>query len=227
MNLKTIATLACLVSGFGACTKSEEPDKDTGLPPDTDTEDTDTGSPIIPDDTGQPAEIDQVPENWLNLYQDGYWTLSPHGGPYTAFVGQMVALELFDVTRPEKSDTDTDTDTGFGFDTGEDSPIICRTEYNLIGYPLEDGTESCASCTFTFQVEFNVVDGDPSLCRDPELPKDKDIRVLGFDETSNTIQYDYYGSGFWLPWYNASLTGNTLTFDWSARVGLSVEMEDN
>jgi hypothetical protein len=227
MNVKTIAALSCLsLVGLSAngCTKTNsDSDTDTGLPPDTDT-DQETGNPFTPGETGAPADVDQIPDHWLYLYQDGSWTLSPHGGPYTAFVGQMVALELLDVNRPDKSDTDTDADTGYGFDTGEASPIACRTVYNLIGYPTED--VGCPSCSFTFYVEFHVVEGDPSLCQDPELPQDKEVRTLGFDEASSTIQYDYFGSGFWLPWYSGSLKGNTLTFDWSAKVGISMEMEE-
>jgi len=126
---------------------TSEADSDT---PELPTDDTfipeDTGPFEFPEDTGDTAVKDQVPLNWLYLYQEGSMALSPAGGPYTALTGSLTVLELVDFELPpEDTDTDADTDTDLPWSDLDESPVGCAVTYTLIGSPseVEPGT-GCA-----------------------------------------------------------------------------------
>ena len=56
-------------------------------------------------------------------------------------------------------------------------------------------------------------------CFTPDLPGHQEIRRLGFSFVEQTIYFNYYNSGIWLPWYEASQNQNEVLFDWESRVG--------
>ena len=90
----------------------------------------------------------------------------------------------------------------------------------------EVGEPACPSCAFTFAVLFYLSEGEAEACMDPELPGDGDTWMLGYDAGEGALVREYAGTGIWIPWFAAELDGDTLTFDWSATVGVQLPEED-
>ena len=171
----------------------------------------DTSSPILEDtapfivDTAQGA-LDEEPEHTVTVIEQGTWSLSPLGGPYTSLVGTMTIIEYID-GPPDADDT---------------APPPCQIEIALTGSPSVYG--DCTNCSFTFDVLHSVVSGDLSQCHDPDRPTDGDTRPLGFDPTTGRIRW--HRGSHWFDWYEAQLVGDQLTFSYTATLGVTVDEED-
>ena len=166
---------------LAACSGSDDTDDPPVLPDETDTgdEDSDTGPFEFPIDTSEDPDLNEEPAHWLHAYQTGSWNLSPGGGTFDNLTGTMEVLEFIDFTLPEDTGLDTSGDTGVPWDTDNgENPLLCQVTYNLLGTASD---QSCTGCTVTMDVTFYVLEGDPGACRDPELPRDQEVRRLGYD----------------------------------------------
>ena len=71
--------------------------------------------------------------------------------------------------------------------------------------------------------------GDPTACHDPDLPEDGATWDLGFQAdavaSDDWLVRDRVGVA-WLPWYPALRAGDTVSFDWTAQLGIAVEEEE-
>lgn len=200
-----------------ACTGAED---DGVVPiPVEDSEDwEDTGSSTFPIDTNPDSGLDISPEHTLTLEQWGRWELSPFGGPYERLVGELHVWEYLDGVRP-----DTGIETGLDTGLSEEEALLCDLTWSLIGDVAE---VACDDCLFAFDVEFFLVEGDASTCRDPDMPEEGEVRRYGYD-TDGVIWHDYGGSGVWLPWFVAERNGDTITFSWLLTLGVGLEEEED
>ena len=170
-------------------------------------------APVVVADTGFAVDTgladgprDETPEHTLTLLHEGVWDMTPLGGPYSAMTGALTALEILDDDALKPA---------------------CELTYGLTGVSVDDG---CDGCDFTFEVSFYLIEGDPSMCSDPEIPADGDRWVLGFAPTGDgagVLSRDYAGVGVWIPWYEAALKGDALTFQWTATVGIERADEED
>ncbi|MCO4744520.1 MAG: hypothetical protein KC912_07025 [Proteobacteria bacterium] len=182
----------------------EVADTDIGVPVDTSSavvEDTDP----FPVDTSEVA-LNEEPEHTVQLIEQGTWSLSPIGGPYTSLVGTLNIIEYID-GPPEVGDTD---------------PPPCQVSISLTGTPSE--VANCPGCAFTFDVLHEVVSGDLSMCNDPARPFAGQVRRMGFHAGTNRIQWQH--GNFWFDWYQATQAGDQVTFSYTTTVGISKE-DDN
>lgn len=145
---------------------------------------------------------DEEPADTLSILQEGSWLMTPLGGPYTAMTGELQCLEILNGDTLEPS---------------------CALSWSLTGELLGEG--GCAGCLFTFDVSFYLSDGVAEDCYDPELPQSGERWLLGYDEAAGALLREYEGTGVWIPWYSASLSGDTLSFSWSATVGITADEE--
>lgn len=179
---------------------------DTGgeaqLPPEEPPVSMDTGFQVDTGITGG-APSDEEPEDSLEILQQGRWEMTPLGGPYTAMTGELECLEILN---------------------GDELEPSCALSWSLTGELLDEG--GCEGCEFTFEVEFYLVEGESGDCYDPELPASGDRWMLGYDPSEGVLLREYQGTGVWIPWYRAELSGDTLSFSWSATVGVAVEEEE-
>ena len=154
----------------------------------------------------------------LDVTHSGTWTLSPVAGPYEVLTGELTISEIAD---------------------GDLVTPWCEFNYALTGQVVED--DSCPTCKFIFDIEFYVLDYDEEPddddmddddmdnqpmqaqlveeCFTPDTPGHQEIRRLGFSHADQTIYFNYYNSGIWIPWYEASQNQNEVLFDWTNRVG--------
>ncbi len=174
------------------------------------TTDTDTGEPQIlpldsfplPEDTAPEVIPDLSPNNWVNLSQIGVWNLGNTSEPWGSVSGTLVIREHID-----------ELDTA--------APVYeCDVSYTLTG--TEVTNHDCNDCDFVMAVEHYVNSGDPSACHDPDAPVNGAIRHLGYDNATKKILFDYYGSGVWIPWYDADRTGQRVDFEWTAQLGIEL-----
>lgn len=179
----------------------------------------DTAAIGLPDETGTPPDpsetadlvldtyagglTDETPEHTLTLDQAGVWSLTPRGGPWTALTGDLTITELLD---------------------GDLELPACEATFALTGEEAEPA--GCDTCDAAFSILFYLSDGDPDACMDPDIPLDGETRIYGWSAVDETIYFNYYGSGVWVPWYEATLDEDTLTVAWTADLGVVVEEED-
>lgn len=197
-----------------ACARGPAPEPPQ-LPEDTDPPPPEAPpEPPLPDDTGFGAPEDPSPDHWLHARHTGRWTLA--GSPYASLTGTLVVVEAVD--RPAEP-----PDTG---DTGDTDavPPDCHAVYELLGGPPDD-PEGCEDCDALFAITFLLTQGDPGPCRLPDLPKDGEVRRMGFSAARSAILLDYRDSGIFLPWYPATLDQDVLTIEWQARLGLILPEE--
>lgn len=195
---------------WGGCQKPPagdgQADGNTVLPEDTGgmpTIYTGTVTTFTPNDTGG-STTNLDPGHTLWISQTGIWNFSPSGGPYSAVTGDLIAVELVD---------DDKLDTG-------DIPS-CRVDYSLTGTVRQNG--SCPSCDFEMDVTWFVNEGDPTLCRDPDLPQSDAVWTLGWDPTAKKILFDYYNSGVWLEWFDGKQLGDRISVSWEKTLAVTVE----
>ncbi len=201
---RSAALLVALASLLTACTG------DDGEAPPPEPTDTDSGEPQIlpldsfplPEDTAPEVIPDFTPEHWVKLEQTGTWTLGNTSAPWGSVVGTLRVREYIDAL-----------DTAL--------PVYeCDVRYSLTG--TEVTQHDCGACDFVMAVEHYVQSGDPGACHDPDVPLQGSIRHLGYDNTSGKIYFDYYGTGVWLPWYDAERTGQNVAFEWAAELGIEL-----
>jgi hypothetical protein len=236
MPLRFVAIISAVLSG--GCAASEDSGKASALPG-LDSALTgsggrlDSGYEFAPD-TFDPGELDQVPNNTLAIQHVGSWSLSPLGGPYRAVVGDLTVEEFID---------------------GDEDMPWCWVVYAMTGEVVEDArAESCATCDFVFEIQYYVnVDGglrpedgaEPidtggnydeddvvetngiEDCMSPELPRDGERLLMGWSEDEETLYFEYYGSGIWLPWYSGELDFDKLDFSWVDEFGFVVPPEED
>ena len=181
-------------------------------------EDTDDGpiynttstSTSFPVDTGFGSVPDVDPDHFLHISQLGTWTMSPPGGPYDNMTGGLIINEIID-DGPE--------------DTAE--PPECEVTYTLVGQTY--APNSCADCDWTLTVEFTG-DGDRDSCHDPDMPplntEPGGGWPMGYSSSTNKVYFNYFGTGVWVPWYNAVKVGDVITIDFLTSVAIEVEEEE-
>ena len=217
---------SALVSAFlltvGCKDNSGDSNTEATLPPEDDSPGSyDTGL-WNSTDSGFGGNYNEEPPYLLTIQHTGNWTMSPITGPYTSMTGQLEIIEYLD---------------------GNEENIWCRAVFALTGQASKD-TDTCEDCDFTFDILFFLYeegagkdkeddddDDDPEVggldkCRTPDLPGGSETRTMGFIRDVDTIYYNYYDSGIWLPWYDAEQAGNDLTLSWTADVGFAGEEEE-
>lgn len=187
---------------LNACSgKTEDSSSSVGLPDETaEIEDSPLDSGIFLVDTAGGGLSDDVPAHTLTLTQEGNWELSPRGGPWTALTGGLEILELLD---------------------GDEEIPACEATYALTGEATD--TPGCDTCDAVFAVTFYLSDGDPAACSDPDLPLADEVRTLGWSSVDETIYFDYFDTGVWLPWYEGVEDEDTVTFSWTTELAIYVE----
>lgn len=181
--------------------------------------DTDSGEPQIlpldsfplPQDTAPEVIPDLTPDHWVHLLQAGTWALGNTSAPWGSVTGTLRLREWIDEMDTGVHSGTTDT----GMATYE-----CDVRYALTG--TEVTNHDCSQCDFVMAVEHQVSEGDPSACHDPDAPVSGAIRNLGYDNQTQKIYFDYYGTGLWLPWYDADRTGQTVRFSWTTQLGIEL-----
>lgn len=156
-------------------------------------------TPFQVDSSIDDGPSDTTPEHRLRLVHEGFWLLTPLGGPYRAITGELLVQEILD---------------------GNEEEPTCMLRYALTGTPEEEG---CAGCDFAFRVTHYLVQGDPESCQQPDLPREQE--VYGWKEPS--LYLDYQESGLWLAWYEGEWgEEEELGFGWEQTVGVELEEED-
>lgn len=209
------ALLAALA--LGGCSGGE-PDETgpTQIPEDTspsfDTAAFDT-SPLLPSlDTGTGGLGNETPPNTLLVIQQGFWDLTPAGGPvYAGIVGALNVLELVNGRAVDTSDTG-------------DLPE-CEVTFSIAGERQYE--HNCGTCNFVFDVTFTVTEGDPNACNDRDLPRDGTEWRLGFSAADGAILNDFAFSGTWIPWYAAETDGDRINYSYQRQLGFYVEEEED
>lgn len=181
-----------------ACTAPEDSTSGSELPPEESREIPVDSTPFTVDSGIDDGPSDTVPEHSLLLRHEGFWLLTPLGGPYRAITGELLIQEILD---------------------GDEEEPACSLRYALTGTPEAEG---CAGCDFSFRVTHYLAEGDPELCQQPDLPAEQE--VFGWNEP--TLYKDYAESGLWLAWYDGALVEDELSFSWEQTVGLTVEEEE-
>jgi hypothetical protein len=181
----------------------------TPIPNDSDTAEPqilpiDDTAEFLPIDTSVEPPPDIVPTNWLYLRQSGRWELGSASPPFDTLTGTLDHVEYVD-----------ELDTAI--------PVYeCNVRYSLTGE--QDDTHSCTECDFVFNVEHYVVAGDPGACNDPDAPTSGAVWQMGFDQGAGIIYFNYYGTGVWLEWYDATKSSNLVDFSWEDT--LAIDLED-
>ena len=162
----------------------------------------------------------------LDVAHEGSWTLGPNfEAPYDILTGEMTIQEIAD---------------------GDIITPWCDFTYSLTGQA--SNAAGCDTCDFVFDIEFYVLDYDEDpddeedmddmedgpmqarlieQCFTPDLPAHQEIRRLGFSFVEQTIYFNYYNSGLWIPWYDASQNVNEVMFSWETQVGFYGFPDDN
>ena len=212
---------ALLLLALAACGKGGDDSAAATLPPDTGTDASgpDTGATFddsFPGDTGFNLE----PEVTLGIRHEGLWSQTPVGGPYSAMTGELRVEEMLD-GRPDQP--------------------WCRVVFALTGLAVED--HGCDDCETVYEVEFFVVSegqteeeieeygelevGGRDGCYSPDLPEDGERWEMGWSDTLQTVLFNYYGSGIWLPWYDGESQHDEVAFYWTANTGFHMPEEDD
>ena len=196
----------------------EEGGKSGVLPPDTAAPDGGLDSAdILPIDTFAPdTATDEVPAVTLEIHHAGFFEQSPINGPYTAMTGSLDIVEYVD---------------------GSPAQPWCRARFALTGLTTD---RACPSCETTYLVEFYLTAEGPledeaedglevrglADCFSPDLPADLERRAMGWSPSDQTIYLDYFDTGIWLPWYEASEDRDTLVIDHIETFGFNMPEED-
>jgi hypothetical protein len=170
-----------------------------------------------PDNTGSVALGNDVPLHTVILEQSGVWNLS--GSPYDVLIGSFRVRELVDGNAPDTSVTG---------DTADD--LACNITYSMQGTPSPQPT-GCPNCAHVWDIQFTIdadSETDTSQCNDPDLPQDGDTWRLGYAGGDATIYFNFYGTGIYVPWWGAIQAGDSVIFEWSRELALTIpDPEDN
>lgn len=165
-----------------------------------------------PNDTAEVELLDDVPSDVLSIEHAGYWDRS--GSPYDALVGRLEVRERVNGYQPDTSDT------------GDILP--CDVAWFLTGTP-DESVMTCEGCgpiwTLTFTQDPASV-GQFSACRDPDLPGDGDVWRMAFHPEDETIYFNFFGTGVWLPWWPARPTGDRVDFGWVGTLAIDLGEEE-
>ena len=211
-----------LLSFFWACQSNGSDTGTATLPEDTTPALEETGEPFFEEDTSAlDTGFNEERVMTLDIEHSGYLELTPlsgsfiEGNLYTAAFGQMTVLEVID---------------------NEEELPWCSYTFNITGYVSDI---KCDTCDIAFDVEFylqeneqeeeqpddDMMDDMPMQartlgdCLTPDMPQHLESRRLGYSKDEDTIYFDYYNSGFWLPWYNTVNIHNRIDFNWESTVG--------
>lgn len=198
-----VRMLVVLATLGGGCAASGDDSVEPELPPvDTGVERDSTFDTFFVDTSFQDTGFDGDPEHLLTITWAATWEMSPHNGPYASMTGELVLTEVLD---------------------GDDLKPVSELTYALTGQEAE---EVCPGCTATFDVNHYLASGDPEQSADPDRPEDGAIWRLGWNPTTEVVQYDYMDTGVWVDWYAAERIGDTLTLTWETTVGVAVDETD-
>ena len=180
--------------------------------PEADQPDQDSGMGWLEGDSGFDTEFNEPMLLTLDVTHSGSWVLSPLAGPYELLTGEMSISEIA---------------------AGNQLSPWCSYNFALTGDVVNDS--SCETCSFVVDVKFYLLEdsedtGSPvnqeilqaesiDECFFPDLPTHQEIRRLGFSLPDQTIYFNYYNSGIWIPWYDASQNQNQIDFNWSSQIG--------
>lgn len=172
-------------------------------------------------DLGGPTNLE--PQNTLQMTHEAWLNALPQGGPYDSISGDLTITEVLD---------------------GNEAVPWCTVTFQLTGELVQEEADRCAECDYTFSVLFTLIDeGDPNpdpeteeknpdigglaACASPDVPEDGETRVFGFDSTQESFLFNYFGSGIWIPWYDAQLLNDELYLVWTETTGFTgVEEEE-
>jgi hypothetical protein len=174
-------------------------------------------------DTAVDTGLNETPVNTLTFVQEGRWEMSPVGGPYTSAVGVFRVLEYQDDMLPPEDTGAPEEDPEEGEEIELPEGVVCEATFALTGQVVE----GCPTCDFSFDFLFYVMDGDPELCQDTDMPLHGETRRYGFDVDAKTIYYDYGNSDLWLEWWHGTRQGDKVFFDWESTVGWIPPEEDD
>ena len=198
-----------------ACQGDKEPNVIIEMPPQPEAQE-DSAMGWIEGDTALfDTGFNEPPVAQLDITQTGSWELSPVAGPYEVLVGSMDILEVID---------------------GDEVDPWCQFTYSIVGEITEGG---CPTCQLSMTIEFYVVDygeeieepmddemdGPPERaytvgdCFAPDLPQHLEQRQYSYSQIDETIYFNYYSSGIWIPWYEASQVQNQIFFLWQNSIG--------
>ena len=200
------------------CGTNKEDTGATTLPADNAPQEVDSGTPYFAVDTsGYDTGFNQGRVRSLDIVHTGEMSLSPLSGPYTTLYGTMHVLEIID---------------------GREEPPWCNVTFSLTGYASD---VKCPTCEYAFDVEFYHLEEEPDEdeepqqqpdmmdepieaatlgdCLSPDLPGHQEVRRLGYSPVDNTIYFDYFNSGIWIPWFEAQQIHDEVSFTWEANLG--------
>ena len=160
--------------------------------------------------------LNETPENLLTVVEEGLWTLTPPGGPYTALTGYLNITELQDGALPDPEPPEDDED-------GEPVDVSCQLVYAMTGLPA---AESCIGCDSAWTVDIYLDDGNPENCYGPERPEDGESRTYAYSQSDLALYLDFQDMGTWLYWYSALQNGDYISFDWTTEIGFTPEEDD-
>jgi hypothetical protein len=202
--------LSLAVLCMPACTEPEQ----TAELPDVDDGSLDSAAPSFAVDTSiYDTGFNEQMVQQLQLFHEGAWEMSPPSGPYTVLYGELEVMEVID---------------------GKIDPPWCSFTFALTGY-ISD--ELCDTCDIAFDVSFYLLDDgeepdeeemdaeNPERayelddCLTPDMPAHEEIRTLGYSAFEEQIYFDYYDSGIWIPWYEASQILDSVSFEWEHTIG--------
>lgn len=165
-----------------------------------------------PQQTGNVVLDDDVPDNTIQVEHTGFWERS--GSPYDAIVGELHVREIIDGYVPATADTGDVLD--------------CDVSWFVTGTP-DLIVHTCAGCGPSWAVSFTYDTDSVSTidaCADVELPDDGDVWHLAFHPGDGVIYFNYYGTGVWMPWWDAEENGARVDYGWTGELAFAVEEEE-
>ena len=170
-------------------------------------------------DTG----YDEVPPFHLHVSHTGIWSLSPVAGPYTSLQGELILTEVIDTN---------------------DTFPYCNFRMGITGYASD---AMCNTCDFGFEVNFFLLDPEEpeegeevieipdeipiadnlSECFAPDLPDHQEVRQMAYSMDEETLYFNYYNTGIWLPWYPAVFIHDTLEVNYTQTLAFYGVGEDD
>ncbi|MEC7986481.1 MAG: hypothetical protein VX278_15045 [Myxococcota bacterium] len=206
-----------------ACSDKGDADE-VQLPPEDTYVAEDTAEPYFDAETGLfDTGYDEVPPYQLHIAHTGMWTLSPVAGPYTSLQGELNLSEIID---------------------NNDTFPYCDFRMGITGYASE---AMCNTCDFGFEVNFYLLDPEEpeegeevieppeeipiaeSLgdCFSPDLPHHQEVRQMAYSIEEETLYFNYYDTGIWLPWYPAVFIHDSLEVNYTQTLAFYGVGEDD
>jgi hypothetical protein len=206
-----------LIGGFllGVAASCAGGDGEAELPPDDGPallDDDDDATPFGDDDSAGP--IDDTPANSVRVVEEGIWTRSPEGGPYTALTGAVTHVEFWDGVAPPDPDDPEDPGGPEGF-----AGPNCRLEFAVTAVPAQSDP-GCPGCT-TWDYTVRLDSGEPRWCLATDRFENGDAGRFGWSPTDRAIYIDYEGLGIWLFLYSGLEDDDDLWVEWTGEFGFT------